>query len=58
MKPYKIWKEKDNEEEALVEVFNDCDILSVQKELIEDGYKIIHCEKWYSHTFMLVAKVE
>ena len=58
MKNYKIWQEKDNEEQLLIEVFNDCDILSVQKQFIEDGYKIIHCQKWYNHTFMLIEKVE
>ncbi len=57
MKNYKIWKQKDNEEQLLVEVFNDCDVISVQKEFIEDGYKIIQCQKWYSHTFMLVERV-
>ena len=57
MKNYNVWKIKDNEEELLVEVINDCDVLSVQKEFTENGYKIIHCQQWYSHTFMLVVKV-
>lgn len=58
MKNYKIWQLKDIEEELLVEVFNDCDILTVQNEFIEAGYKIIHCQKWYNHAFMLIERVE
>ena len=57
MKNYRIWKQENNEDELLVEVFNECDILSIQKEFTEKGYKIDYCFKGLVHTFIKVINV-
>ena len=38
MMNYRIWKCNKNDDYLLIEVFNECDIPSIQKSFIEKGY--------------------
>ena len=56
MRNYKIWKDENNEYELLIEIFNDCDVLNVQKEFVNNGYIIKEYFKGTYHTFIRVYK--
>lgn len=40
MRGMKFWRDE-NTDEIIVEIFNACDLLTIQKELVNDGYCII-----------------
>lgn len=52
MRNYIIYIEEENGEYCIVEIFNRCDVQSVQKELINNGYTIISL----SYPYMKVSK--
>lgn len=43
MMNYTVWTNENNEDELLIEVFNGCDLLSVQKQFVNNGYIIEEC---------------
>lgn len=42
---YIIWKDEQNENRLLIEVFNEINLLDIQREFIEKGYIIIEVFK-------------
>lgn len=58
MKNYRIWKNDENDNYLLIEVFNECDIPSIQKEFTEKGYMILQTEiNVFGYHFIKVEKV-
>ena len=55
MSNYRIWK-CENEDELLIEIFNESDLSSVQKEFLEKGYIIIRIDYAFDGVFMKVVK--
>lgn len=55
MSNYIIWN-YGNEAELLIEIFNECDLQSVQKEFLEKGYIIIRIDYAFNEVFMRVVK--
>ena len=55
---YRVWKSEGLEYELLIEVFNDSDILNVQKEFVNDGYVIRELFKGTYHVFIKVCKMK
>lgn len=55
MRKYIIWK-SENEAELLIEILNECDLPSVQKEFLEKGYIIIRVDYAFDNVFMRVVK--
>lgn len=55
MSNYIIWK-CENEDELLIEIFNESDLSSVQKEFIEKGYIIILVDYAFDNVVMKVVK--
>lgn len=55
MNKYTIWK-CENEDELLIEIFNECDLQSVQKEFLEKGYIIILVDYAFDNVVMKVVK--
>lgn len=56
MNNYKVWKNENIDYEFLVEIFNDCDVLNVQQEFVNNGYIIKEYFKGTYHTFIRVYK--
>ncbi len=57
MSKYIIWK-CENEDELLIEIFNECDTSDVQKEFLEKEYTIIRIDYAFGNVFMKVVKDE
>ena len=55
MKKYIIWK-CENEAELLIEILNECDLPSVQKEFLEKGYIIIRVDYAFDKVLMKVVE--
>lgn len=55
MSNYIIWK-CENEAELLIEILNESDLPSVQKELLEKGYIIIRVDYAFDSVFMKVVE--
>ena len=55
MKKYIIWK-CENEAELLIEILNECDLPSVQKEFLEKGYIIVRIDYAFGVVLMKVVK--
>lgn len=57
MSKYREWKDEFGG--ILVEIFNECDILNIQREYIDKGYLIIEiCRGVFgNHTFMKIVKI-
>lgn len=55
MSDYIIWK-CGNDDELLIEIFNESDLSSVQKEFIEKGYIIILVDYAFDNVVMKVVK--
>lgn len=59
MMNYRIWECYGYDNYLLIEVFDECDIPSIQKEFIEKGYMILQTEKdVFGNYFIKVEKVE
>jgi len=56
MSNYRIWKCDEDNNFLLIEVFDECDVLSIQKEFVEKGYIIIQTEAIFGHHFIKVLK--
>lgn len=55
MSNYIIWK-CGNDDELLIEIFNENNLQSVQKEFLEKGYIIIRVDYAFDEVFMKVVK--
>ena len=55
MSKYIIWK-CENEAELLIEILNECDLSSVQKEFLEKGYIIIRVDYAFDKVLMKVVE--
>lgn len=55
MNNYRVWK-CDNDEELLIEIFNEEDLLSVQQEFANKGYIIIRCDYAFGEAYLKVVK--
>lgn len=55
MSNYTIWK-SDNDNELLVEVYNECDVDKVQIEFIEKGYYVAYTSRYYYHYLIYFKK--
>lgn len=56
MSEYRIWK-CDNDEELLIEIFNEQDLLSVQKEFVNKGYVIVKYDYAFREVFLQVVMI-
>ncbi len=54
MSKYRVWK-CDNDEELLIEIFNEVDLLSVQKEFVNKGYVIVKYDYAFGEVFLQVV---
>ncbi len=62
MMNYTVWKRENLEdelviEELLIEVFNGCDLLNVQKQFVNNGYIITECFDTNNASFIRCYKV-
>lgn len=55
MNKYTIWN-CENEDELLIEIFNERDLSNVQKEFLEKGYIIILVDYAFDNVVMKVVK--
>lgn len=53
MRNYRIWKIEDDDETIIVELFNNCDILSVQKEFVNKGYIVKEVVIGFNDKYMM-----
>ena len=56
MNNYRIWIIDENEDELLIEIFNERDLPNIQKEFLEKGYIIIRIDYAFNGVFMKVVK--
>jgi len=56
MSNYRIWKIDENEDELLIEIFNESDLSDIQKEFLGKGYIIIKVDYAFNSVFMIVVK--